>query len=95
MVECLKAKTAQWNERFNAVYQQKLTEAKPKQREQLRAAQRLWIQYRAASCFYYGLGEGTTARIEADNCMYRMTRARAEELEGKEDRGLAADKAWD
>ena len=86
MVECLKAKTAQWNERFNAVYQQKLTEAEPKQREQLRAAQRLWIQYRAASCFYYGLGEGTIARIEAGECMRSMTETRAKELEVKEDR---------
>ncbi len=51
MVECLNAKTAQWDERFNAVYQQKLTEAEPKRREQLRAARRLWIQYRDASCF--------------------------------------------
>jgi uncharacterized protein YecT (DUF1311 family) len=49
-------------------------------------AQRLWIQYRDANCLYYDLGEGTITRIEAGNCMYRMTRARAEELEGKEDR---------
>ena len=57
-----------------------------KQREQLRAAQRLWIQYRDANCLYYDLGEGTIARIEAGECMRSMTEARARELEGKDDR---------
>ena len=67
-------------------YQQALKDAEPKQREQLRVAQRLWIQYRDANCLYYGLGEGTIARIEAGECMRNMTEARANELEGKEDR---------
>jgi uncharacterized protein YecT (DUF1311 family) len=53
-----------------------------KQREQLRSAQRLWIQYRDANCLYYGLGEGTIARIDAGECVRNMTKARAEELEG-------------
>ena len=38
--------------------------AEGKQREQLRVAQRLWVQYRDANCLYYDLGEGTS-RIEA------------------------------
>jgi uncharacterized protein YecT (DUF1311 family) len=63
-----------------------LNAGEPKQREQLRVAQRLWIQYRDANCLYYGLGEGTIARIEAGDCMRRMTQNRAIELEGKEDR---------
>jgi uncharacterized protein YecT (DUF1311 family) len=82
MVECLKAKTAWWDKRLNAAYAKALSEAQPKQREQLRAAQRLWIQYRDANCLYYGLGEGTIARIEAGECMRSMTEARAKELEG-------------
>ena len=86
MVECLKAKTAYWDKRMNAAYRQKLDEAEPKQREQLRVAQRLWIQYRDANCLYYGLGEGTIARIEAGECMRSMTEARAKELEGAGDR---------
>jgi uncharacterized protein YecT (DUF1311 family) len=52
----------------------------------LRAAQRLWIQYRDANCLYYGLSEGTIARIEAGECLRSMTEARSKELEGKEDR---------
>jgi uncharacterized protein YecT (DUF1311 family) len=86
MVECLKAKTAYWDKRMTIAYQLMLKAGEPKQREQLRVAQRLWIQYRDANCLYYGLGEGTIARIEAGECMRSMTEARAKELEGKEDR---------
>lgn len=82
MVECLKAQTAQWDKRMTVAYQQAMKDAVEKQREQLRAAQRLWIQYRDANCLYYGLGEGTIARIDAGECMRNMTKARAEELEG-------------
>ena len=63
-------------------YKQALEDAQPKQREQLRAAQRLWIQYRDANCLYYGMGEGTIARLDAGECMRSMTEARAKELEG-------------
>jgi uncharacterized protein YecT (DUF1311 family) len=82
MVECLKARTAQWDKRMTIAYQQALKDAAPQQREQLRAAQRLWIGYRDANCLYYGMGEGTIARIDAGECMRNMTEARARELEG-------------
>ena len=82
MVECLKAKTAQWDKRMNNAYQQAVKDAVPQQHDQLRAAQRLWIQYRDANCLYYGLGEGTIARLDAGECMRSMTEARARELEG-------------
>jgi uncharacterized protein YecT (DUF1311 family) len=65
-------------------YQKALKDAGPARREQLRAVQRLWIQYRDANCLYYDMGEGTIARIEAGECMRRMTEARARELEGFE-----------
>ena len=82
MVECLKAKTAQWDKRLNIAYQQALKDAVPAQRDPLRAAQRLWIQYRDANCLYYGMGEGTIARLDAGECMRSMTETRAKELEG-------------
>ena len=82
MVECLKAKTAQWDKRLNAAYQKALAAAGDKQREQLRVAQRLWVQYRDANCLYYGMGEGTIARLDAGECMRSLTEARAKELEG-------------
>ena len=82
MVECLKAKTAQWDKRLNAAYQKALQDAVPAQRDPLRAAQRLWVQYRDANCLYYGMGEGTIARLDAGECMRSMTEARAKEFEG-------------
>ena len=82
MVECLKVKTAQWDKRLNIAYQKAVQDAGSAQRDQLRAAQRLWIQYRDANCLYYGLGEGTIARLDAGECMRSMTEARAKELEG-------------
>ena len=50
-------------------------------RSALRAAQRLWVQYRDANCLYYGMGEGHR-RLDAGECMRSMTEARAKELEG-------------
>ena len=82
MVECLKAKTAQWDKRLNVAYQKALQDARPTQRDPLRAAQRLWVQYRDTNCLYYGMGEGTIARLDAGECMRSMTEARAKELEG-------------
>jgi uncharacterized protein YecT (DUF1311 family) len=58
-----------------------MKDAAPQQHDQLRTAQRLWIQYRDANCLYYDLGEGTIARIDAAECMRKMTEARALELE--------------
>jgi uncharacterized protein YecT (DUF1311 family) len=81
MAECLKAQTAQWDKRMTIAYQQAMKDAAAPRREQLRAAQRLWIQYRDANCLYYGMGDGTIARIDAGACMRSMTEARARELE--------------
>jgi len=82
MVECLTAKTAQWDKRLNIAYQNAVQDAGSAQRDQLRAAQRLWVQYRDANCLYYGMGEGTIARLDAGECMRSMTEVRAKELEG-------------
>src|SRR5260370_35044083 len=53
MVECLKAKTAQWDKRMTVAYQQALKDAVPQQHDQLRSAQRLWIHSPAATCLHY------------------------------------------
>ncbi|WP_234679900.1 lysozyme inhibitor LprI family protein [Bradyrhizobium monzae] len=82
MVECLKAQTAQWDKRMTIAYQQAMKNAADGRRDQLRAAQRLWIQYRDANCLYYGMGEGTIARVDAGECLRRMTEVHARELEG-------------
>jgi uncharacterized protein YecT (DUF1311 family) len=85
MVECINEKTAYWDKRLNAAYPKALKNAEPKQREQLRKAQRLWVQYRDANCLYYDLGEGTIARIQAAECMRGMTETRAKEFENGSD----------
>jgi uncharacterized protein YecT (DUF1311 family) len=81
MVDCLAVKTQRWDKRMTIAYQQAMKDAPAPQREQLRAAQRLWIQYRDANCLYYGMGEGTIARVDAGECVRRMTEVRARELE--------------
>ena len=83
MVDCLGAKTARWDKRMTIAYQEAMKKAtSPQQHDQLRAAQRLWIQYRDANCLFYGMGEGTIARVDAAECVRSMTEARARELEG-------------
>jgi uncharacterized protein YecT (DUF1311 family) len=82
MVECLKAQTAQWDKRLGIAYQQAMKDAPPPQREQLRAAERLWISYRDANCLYYGMEEGTIAQVDAAECLRSMTEIRSRELEG-------------
>ncbi len=88
MVDCLAAQTAQWDKKMTVAYRglMKELESKPKEREQLRAAQRLWIKYRDANCLYYRLGEGSIAIVDAGSCFLRMTKERALELEGPGDR---------
>jgi uncharacterized protein YecT (DUF1311 family) len=81
MVNCLSAQTAQWDKRMTIAYQKALRDAGPQQHDQLRTAQRLWIQFRDANCLYYDMGEGTIARVDAAECMRSMTEARARELE--------------
>jgi uncharacterized protein YecT (DUF1311 family) len=80
IVECLKAKIAQWDKQLNVAYQAALKAAEPKQADQLRKAQRLWVKYRDANCLYYDLGAGTYARIQAGYCMLNTTKSRAQEL---------------
>jgi uncharacterized protein YecT (DUF1311 family) len=82
MVDCIAVKTQRWDKRMTIAYQQGMKDAPAQQRDQLRAAQRLWIQYRDANCLYYGMGDGTVARVDAAECLRRMTEARARELEG-------------
>lgn len=83
MVKCLADATAKWDKRLNAAYQGALKdkETPAAQREQLRKAQRLWLQYRDANCGYYALGEGSISRLNAGSCLFDMTKARAKELE--------------
>ena len=83
MVRCLAETTEKWDKRLNAAYREALNdkETPKEQREQLRKAQRLWLQFRDANCEYYALGEGSISRLNAGSCLLDMTKARAKELE--------------
>ena len=82
IVQCVDTLVRQWDARLNAAYK-KLMQQIPtgKRREELKAAQQLWIKYRAANCGWYAAGEGTISRIEGVECMRSMTAARTLELE--------------
>ena len=82
MVDCLDAQREYWDKKMTAAYRDLLKHSEGKQKEQLRAALRLWIQCRDANCLYYRLGEGSIALVEATECMRDMTQARAKELIG-------------
>ena len=82
IVECLARLAAAWDRRLNAAYREQMSGAEGQRADLLRAAQRLWIQYRDANCTWYAAGEGTISRIEAAECMRSMTERRARELEG-------------
>jgi uncharacterized protein YecT (DUF1311 family) len=81
IVDCVAAKTASWDSRLNAAYRDLMTRAYPPQREPLRAAQRLWLEYRDANCGFYAAQEGTIRRVQAAECLRAMTQDRALELE--------------
>ena len=81
IVECFKAKTAQSDKRLNIAFEKAMKAANPQQHDQLRTAQRLWIQYRDANCLYVGMGGGTISQINAAQCLFSMTEERAKELE--------------
>ena len=86
LVDCLVDRASHWEKRMQAAYQQALKDAEPKQREKLVLAQKLWLQFRAANCEYYGLGPGTYAGIQAGYCMKDLTETRARELESQTER---------
>jgi uncharacterized protein YecT (DUF1311 family) len=81
IVECLATQTAVWDRRLSTAYQ-KLSDSLPvRRRDRLRSAQRLWVQFRDANCAYFASRAGTIARVEAGQCLLRLTTARAMELE--------------
>ena len=81
IVECLAIQTAVWERRLNAVYQKLMEELPTRRRDRLRSAQSLWLQFRDANCAYFASRAGTIARVDAGQCVLRLTSARAIELE--------------
>jgi uncharacterized protein YecT (DUF1311 family) len=81
IAECLQARAKVWDLRLNTAYMNLMQRIDAGQRDPLKQAQRLWIQYRDANCRFYGAQEGTIRQIEAAECLRSMTQNRALELE--------------
>lgn len=80
-VDCVQTKTKGWDQRLNTAYKDLMQRIDANQRDPLKAAQRLWIQFRDANCRFYGSQEGTIQQIQAAECLRAMTQDRALELE--------------
>jgi uncharacterized protein YecT (DUF1311 family) len=81
IVDCVTGKSKAWDQRLNIAYKNLTNRIDAAQRDPLKAAQRLWIQYRDANCRFYGSQEGTIRQIQAAECLRAMTQDRALELE--------------
>lgn len=81
LVACVNARTAHWDRELNRAYRQIMAGLPAPQQVRLRAAQRLWIQYRDANCGFYAGGEGSIAAVEAAECLRAMTQLRFRELD--------------
>lgn len=81
IVDCLGASAKTWDRRLNGAYKALMARSDPAQKEPLKAAQRLWVQYRDANCAFYASGDGSLSQIAAAECQRAMTQQRACELE--------------
>lgn len=81
IVDCVSASAKTWDRRLNGAYKALIARSDPGQKEPLKAAQRLWVQYRDANCQFYGSGEGSISQIAAAECLRAMTQQRACEME--------------
>lgn len=80
ITDCLAAETRTADQQLNAAYKALLERIEPEQHAPLKAAQRLWIQYRDANCGFYAAQSGSIRQIEAAECLRSMTADRAVEL---------------
>ena len=81
IVDCINGHAQAWDRRLNAAYKALGEAADPGQRDPLKAAQRLWVQYRNANCAFYAAHEGSIRQVLAAECLRSMTQDRALEME--------------
>ena len=81
IVDCLSKVNTQWDKRLNAAYQKALKSVDAAGIPALRAAERAWLEYRKQRCTYLSEVPGTIGRVIGADCLVRMTRTRALELE--------------
>ena len=81
IVECVKASAKTWDRRMNGAYKALMSRSDPGQHEPLKAAQRLWEEYRDANCRFYATGEGSLSQVASAECVRAMSQQRACEME--------------
>ncbi len=87
MVNCIGAEIAVQDKRLNAAYKQAMAKQTPARQKELQGVQRLWLQYRDATCkFAFDPDGGTLAHVESTDCVLTMTQQRARELEALAER---------
>lgn len=81
IVQCHETAIAGWDGLLNQAYREIMALMSDGRGDELRAVQRLWIEYRDANCgFYVHPDGGTLVQIEGAECLYAMTRQRTLEL---------------
>ena len=81
MLNCIDAEIVLQDARLNSEYRQTLASVSNRQQTRLRAAQRLWVQYRDANCAFRADPDGgTLATVMSVDCRRAMTTERADEL---------------
>ncbi|MGY0561353.1 lysozyme inhibitor LprI family protein [Luteimonas sp. A277] len=82
MLDCIAAELQTQDARLNSAYRTLQAQLSSERKQELTAAQRLWIQYRDANCGFYADPEGGTfATLASNQCVLDETTQRAEELE--------------
>lgn len=81
MLDCIDAETQRQDDRLNDVYKALRADVQEGRKNQLRDAQRAWVNFRNTNCaFHLDPDGGSLARLSAADCVLRMTASRAEEL---------------
>ncbi|WP_238946477.1 lysozyme inhibitor LprI family protein [Vandammella animalimorsus] len=92
IIDCMAKELAVQDGRLNTHYQALRAQLSAQRKEQLKHAQRLWLQYRDAHCeFLLDPNGGTITRLLANDCTLRETALRAQELQGLAETGLFED----
>ncbi|TVT67973.1 MAG: DUF1311 domain-containing protein [Pseudomonas sp.] len=82
MLDCMGSETEQQDARLNQNYKAAMQALDKGQQNQLRDAQRLWINFRDADCaLLASLTGGSIDRINSASCFLDMTKQRADGLE--------------
>ena len=80
--DCMRGQASLWDKSLNEEYKSALKRVAKDSRSLLVRAQRLWVQYRDASCAVDFAQGGTVAIYYGENCILNMTKERARELRG-------------